>query len=166
MNGALRVQRAAGLLLAGCLLATGVAAANPEDEALATVQAFMDALGKRDTAALSDLLLPEGQLVGVQDDGSVRFLAHADYLRSLENGSGELHEVIFDTSVRVLGNFASVWAPYNFYLDGRLHHCGANNFSLVRHADRWRVAAVAYSSLADSCAPRDAGGSGRPRSEK
>lgn len=150
----MRVLPAALLLSVSTIAIAGDEAG---DAALATVQAFMDALSARDVDTLNELLVERGDLVRADSDGTLSYLAHADYLESLGTGNGRLYEEIFDTDVRVHGVFASVWAPYNFYLDGTLHHCGVNNFSLVKQAGTWKVAAVAYSATTDGCEPQTAG---------
>ena len=48
-------------------------------------------------------------------------------------------------------DLATVWTPYDFYLNGEFSHCGRNSFSLIRDDDGWRIASVTYSMLRESC---------------
>lgn len=36
-------------------------------------------------------------------------------------------------------SLASVWAPYKFYLNGKLSHCGTDSFQLIKTADGWKI---------------------------
>lgn len=36
-------------------------------------------------------------------------------------------------------SLASVWTPYNFYLNGKVSHCGTNSFQLVKTAEGWKI---------------------------
>lgn len=42
-------------------------------------------------------------------------------------------------AVRVDGNLATVWAPYQFYYKGTLHHCGVDSFQLIRSGGVWKI---------------------------
>ena len=37
-----------------------------------------------------------------------------------------------------------VWTPYDFHIDGRFSHSGIDVFTVVRTADGWRIASIAY----------------------
>ena len=50
----------------------------------------------------------------------------------------------FRPEVRISGPLATVWLPYDFHLDGRWSHCGVDQFTLVRTAAGWRIAAMAW----------------------
>ena len=54
--------------------------------------------------------------------------------------------------VRVDGNFASVWTPYEFWLGNTFSHCGADLFSFARTPDGWKVVFVADSRRRGGCA--------------
>jgi len=54
-----------------------------------------------------------------------------------------MDEVSYDEIEHVDGDFASVWTPYKFYEDGKLHHTGTNNFCLWKSPDKsWLITAV------------------------
>ena len=52
---------------------------------------------------------------------------------------------------------ATVWTPYDFYLNGEFHHCGTNSFSLIRDESGWRIAGVVYSIETETCEPSPLG---------
>ncbi|HEY4150385.1 MAG TPA: hypothetical protein VGM41_15710, partial [Chitinophagaceae bacterium] len=44
----------------------------------------------------------------------------------------------FET-IRIDGALAIVWAPYQFFYNGKLNHCGADSFQLVRSNGKWKI---------------------------
>jgi hypothetical protein len=52
---------------------------------------------------------------------------------------GALDEQVSFESIKIDGDLASVWTPYKFYFSGKLSHCGANSFQLVRINGNWKI---------------------------
>jgi len=128
---------------------TGLAASQREIEdreaALVSVRALLQALGTRDLDRIEALHLPQALTVVVQagaDYPTVRALP--DVLDAIGGVTVPMVERIWDPEVRVSGDLASVWAPYDFYIGGAFSHCGEDAFHLVRVAGAWRIAAVSY----------------------
>jgi len=42
-------------------------------------------------------------------------------------------------TIKVDGNLASVWTPYEFYVNGMFSHCGANSFQLFNNNGTWEI---------------------------
>ncbi len=42
-------------------------------------------------------------------------------------------EKLLSMDIRIDGNLASVWAPYEFYLNNNFSHCGVNSFQLFNN---------------------------------
>ena len=49
----------------------------------------------------------------------------------------QLEEPIYHPLIRIDHDLAMLWARYDFFIDGALHHVGANIFSLLKRDDRW-----------------------------
>lgn len=48
-------------------------------------------------------------------------------------------EKLLSYTIKVDGNLASVWTPYEFYLNGKFSHCGANSFQLFKTNGIWKI---------------------------
>jgi hypothetical protein len=48
-------------------------------------------------------------------------------------------EKLLSYDIKIDGNLASVWTPYEFYLNGRFSHCGANSFQLFHNNGKWEI---------------------------
>ena len=143
-------------VLATCLLACAsplvhaAAAQRPlapeaKDPAVAAVLAIVDSalvvINSGDLIALSDLMIPEGQVFPAREEGgsgiySVRTVAS-------QRAVGRRRPIIergFSPEVRIAGNIAMVWLPYDLYAEGRWSHCGIDLFTMVRVGSVWRIA--------------------------
>ncbi|SED90615.1 Putative lumazine-binding [Tenacibaculum sp. MAR_2010_89] len=48
-------------------------------------------------------------------------------------------EKLLSYTIKVDGNLASVWTPYEFYYSGKFSHCGANSFQLFNNNGKWEI---------------------------
>jgi hypothetical protein len=52
---------------------------------------------------------------------------------------GDADERITIDFIKIDGDLALVWTPYQFYYKGKFSHCGVNSFHLVRIANGWKI---------------------------
>lgn len=137
----------AGAALIALLPMAPAHAATPEEKAvLAPFQAVLDAIGKRDRNLMRENLLPGGMITLMRDGKPVQlhFDAFIDHIPV--TGTQQLAERIHDPLVRIDGDIAMIWAPYEFLIDGKVDHCGTDVANLVRRDGRWLVAGLADNS--------------------
>lgn len=48
-------------------------------------------------------------------------------------------EKLLSYTIKIDGNLASVWTPYEFYFNGNFSHCGANSFQLFNNNGKWEI---------------------------
>ncbi|NND62261.1 MAG: SnoaL-like domain-containing protein [Flavobacteriaceae bacterium] len=53
--------------------------------------------------------------------------------------------------VKIDGNLAHVWTPYEFYINDTFIHCGANAFTLTRMDDGWKIVHLIDSRRRETC---------------
>lgn len=62
------------------------------------------------------------------------------FLNYIGGGLEKEHdERLWDVTINIDNNLASVWAQYAFYLDGQFTHCGAENFLLIKQPIGWKI---------------------------
>ena len=126
---------------------------------VATVQRLFDAMARRDTVALRDVLLPGARFVAIRGDtvGAVpRVQSDSAFLRAISRAD-KLLERMWSPVVQVHGPLATVWAPYDFHIDGQRSHCGVDTFTLVRSGATWKISDIAYTVERSGCAPSPLG---------
>lgn len=127
-----------------------------ETEVVAVVGAFLKAISERDGAMMEALSLPDGSVhaVVLGDDGSLRRISTrslADDAARIPADPDPLLERMWDPVPMVHGRLATVWAPYDFWVDGEWSHCGVDAFTLVETDAGWRVSSISYTSEVSDC---------------
>jgi hypothetical protein len=148
------------MILAATVLAVTLSATPVEEEVLSTVQRFFDAMATRDTESAGEVLVPEGVFVSIRTvDGErvVRSATNQEFLDNLATSKGEWLERMWDAEVRVEGDLATVWTPYDFYLDGEFSHCGVDAFNLLRIEGVWKIVGGSYTVEREGCPPSPLG---------
>lgn len=145
------------------LVATGTAlaqsAGTERDAVLKTVQAFFDTMAAKDVEGARAILQPQGRFHAIRiRDGKpeVRGFSNEEYFADLKASKQQMRERIWEPDVRVSGLIAAVWAPYDFWLDGKFSHCGVDQFDLIKTEDGWKIAGGVYTVEA-KCPPSPLG---------
>lgn len=156
-------------LMTSAIADTGAAAApaghQPGEEAavLATVDRFMAAISANDLEALAALQAPDGMTYrarAVEGGGwEVVGRPNSYWVDPARKGGPVVRERYWNATILVRGSIALVWAPYEFWRDGRTSHCGVDTFDLVKVDGRWRIANMMWTVEPEACGelrPRDA----------
>jgi len=128
--------------------------AGPRREVQQRVEDFLAKLGRRDVAAVRAMLAPKMLLLVVrqQRDGTFTNTYHTgdEFLAQLEQSRNQppFQEPIDDVVVTVDSDrLAYLRANFRVVRDGKPMSAGVDQFTLVKEADGWKVAAVAYTSM-------------------
>jgi hypothetical protein len=149
------------VMLGGVLMAPGTAEAQAagEDEAavLEVVTRFFDGMREKDEAKLRSVWHEDARLqtAGFDAEGAPRLAGTPidGFISSVLASEAELDEVTFDEVVWIDGALASVWAPYNLFVNGAFQHCGVDAIQMVRSADGWKIFQVTDTRKRDGCDP-------------
>ncbi|MXX72365.1 MAG: nuclear transport factor 2 family protein [Gemmatimonadetes bacterium] len=119
---------------------------------LSAVQGIFDALAAGDGDILREIMHPDVLMHSVErtaDGTRSSSTSTRDQLIARLEGSGEvLTERMWDAEVRVSGDLAMVWTPYDFYVGDDLSHCGADALLLTRNQDEsWTIIALSWTRL-------------------
>jgi hypothetical protein len=120
-----------------------VASSQVEERAvLATLQALLDAIADRDHDAMRATLMPDGGATHARGD-TVTHARLSDLPDRIKAGPERLEERIHDPLVRIDHDIAMAWAPYDFLIDGEVHHWGTNIVSFLKVDGRWLISGIA-----------------------
>ena len=75
----------------------------------------------------------------------------AESISKLPKGAAD-ERISFET-IKIDGPLAIVWAPYNFYYNGKFSHCGMDSFQLVRFSDGWKIQYIIDTRRRQGCNP-------------
>ena len=157
-----RPMRAAVILVVVIVAASNARAQSShaeQDAVLKTMQAFFDTMTAKDVEGARKILQPQGRFHAMRmRDGKpdVRAFSNEEYFADLQASKQRMRERIWNPEVRINGLIASVWAPYDFWLDGKFSHCGVDQFDFIKTEEGWKIAGGVY-SIETKCAPSPLG---------
>lgn len=126
-----------------------------ETAILALIDRFMTAISTNDLQAMAALQMPDGMTYRARpaESGGIEVVAApSSHWVQPERADGRVRlERYWSPTVLVRGHIALVWAPYEFWLDGKRSHCGVDTFDLVKTGDGWRVANAMWTVEPDGC---------------
>jgi len=123
-------------------------AADVEEDVLAVADSALKLISSEDFRALSELMVEEAvsYTVSVKDgEHRLRVRTWAES-REIKTDS-DIVERGFDPTVLVSGPLATVWYPYDFYLDGDWSHCGVDVFVLGLTENGWRILSMTWNAI-------------------
>ena len=143
----------------GSTLAAAQPSGAERDAVLNTVQMFFDTMTAKDIEGARKVLQEQGRFHAMRlRDGKpdVRAFSNEEYFADLKASKQKMQERIWNPEVRISGLIATVWAPYDFWIDGKFSHCGVDQFDLIKTEDGWKIAGGVY-TLESKCAPSPLG---------
>jgi hypothetical protein len=116
---------------------------------------FFDAMRQQDTVFLADAFYPDAKLYTVIEDDeneiSIAKNAVPEFIQRVGSSKQVLDERIANPSVNVDGPMATAWVPYQFFIDGKFHHCGVNAFQFVQTSSGWKISHIMDTRRTENC---------------
>ena len=141
------------------ILTTVVNAQNkPEHIAIKkTIELFFNGLHKGDSTIVSKTLhnTIKMQTTFTNKKGEKKLITDTKekVLTAIQNKKPEhtYLEKLLSWNIHVDGNLASVWTPYEFYLNGKFSHCGVNSFQLFNNNGKWEIIYIVDTRRKNNC---------------
>ena len=115
-----------------------------EAAAIGVVNQLFAEMEAANPAGILALHTPTSDLVAIfrQKDGTTRIQSiNGDaFSKMFTDKTRKMKEIMYDPKAEVSGDWAMVWGRYVFFVDGKLSHCGINQFNLVRTDGVWKIA--------------------------
>lgn len=108
------------------------------------VDDFFIAFHAKDTLSLKQICHPDIKMRTIANTKDGNKLVEEDFnefLKSIASipSSMIFFEKLMDYKVEIDGNLAHVWTPYEFYVNDKLSHIGANAFTLYNDNGKWLI---------------------------
>lgn len=129
------------------LFSKGLSAQEKTDqsEIKAVIETFFEGLHNGDSTKIRSTLHKDLkiQTTSTTKEGNklLRNETVSAFLTSVANKKPEhvYFEKLLSYDIKIDGNLASVWTPYEFYFNGNFSHCGANSFQLFNNNGKWEI---------------------------
>ena len=142
------------LLLTLAIAAPTGATAQDASAARAAVEQLFEGMRTADSDLVRTVLAADARFALLDErEGprTVRAQSVDGWVRAIGTSGGRWDEQIYDLDVKVDGMMASIWAPYTFYVDGEISHCGINSIELLFDVDGWKITQISDTRRRDDC---------------
>ncbi len=129
-------------------------AAQDEATAYAAVEQIFDGMRTADPALVRAVFADDARFAMIDTrDGpaKVRVQGVEGWIGAIGNSEGAWDEQVYDVEVLVDGAMASVWAPYTFYLNGSISHCGINSIEMLHDGNGWKITQISDTRRQGDC---------------
>ena len=130
-----------------------------DDAVLKTVQAFFDTMAAKDVEGARKILQPQGRFHAMRmRDGKpdVRAFSNEEYFADLASVEAEDARADLESGSANPRPDRHGVAPYDFWIDGKLSHCGTDAFDLIKTEEGWKLAGGVY-TIESKCEPSPLG---------
>lgn len=111
----------------------------------AAIDTFFEGFHKQDSLIINQVVSKDiiMQSIGKDKEGNakIRNKNFANFLKSIVSipKDNKFEEKLLDYVIKVDGNMANVWTPYEFWFNGEFSHCGVNSFQLFNDNGQWKI---------------------------
>ncbi|WP_159949674.1 nuclear transport factor 2 family protein [Polaribacter septentrionalilitoris] len=134
-------------ILIAVVFSVGISAQNQSEEKTIkkVISTFFDALHQGDSTLMKSTLHQDLKIqttfTNKEGNKQLRTQTKAQLLKGVASKkvSDKYLEKLLSYTIKIDGNLASVWTPYEFYLNGNFSHCGANSFQLFNNNGQWEI---------------------------
>jgi hypothetical protein len=144
-------------VLADTPAASGPAGHTVGEEAavLAALDRYMLAISANDLDAMASMQMPDGMTYRARavTGGGMEIVGRPNsyWIDPARKDNHTYRERYWSPTVLIRGSLATVWAPYEFWIDGKTSHCGVDQFDFVKVNGVWRVANSMWTVEPDAC---------------
>jgi hypothetical protein len=131
-----------------------VQAQKPEDAAIAVVNRMFEGMRTADSAMVRSVFATGARFASVdarQAPPVVRYDTPDGWIAAIATSNRAWDEQVYDVQAKVDGGIAHVWAPYTFYLNKAVRHCGVNTIELLKVGEDWKVTQLSDSRRRENC---------------
>jgi len=128
-----------------CSLSFNAQDNSPENEVKQVIETFFEGLHKGDSTLMASTLHKDIKIQTTSSMSGPNGLLQTDsrvkLLTAIANKNPEhvYLEKLLSYTIKIDGNIASVWTPYEFYFNNNFSHCGANSFQLFKDQTSWKI---------------------------
>lgn len=128
-----------------------------EEQIKASINQVFDGMRKNDTTLIRQVLHPSCFLksIGKNKTGEVKLQEDAiiDWLKSVgtKRDGVVLDERLTAYDIKIDGEMAMAWTPYEFYVNDKFNHCGVDVFTMMKTDKGWKIVGIVDTRRKDNC---------------
>jgi hypothetical protein len=126
---------------------------NEKEEVLKVAHLFFEALEKHDTVIFNKILMRDSYNYMVIEQGDSARLVSRLHKNSNFKSDRVIKERMRESEVivHIHKRIATVWAPYDLWLNDQYSHCGVDAFIMLKGKDGWKIGTISFSVEKQGC---------------
>ncbi len=140
------MSRVITFIMLALAIQIGYAQQETEEQAIKkVVETFFEGLHKGDSTIMATTLHKDIKIQTTSTNrDNIKVLRNETREQLLINISkkkptDKYFEKLLSYDIKIDGNLASVWTPYEFYFNDNFSHCGANSFQMFNNNGKWEI---------------------------
>lgn len=131
-------------------------AQSDEQKVTERIQQLFTAMYNGDSAAIRSCFTEKAIMQTIAFDKSGKPLVQNGSVETFSSfvgkqTKGTADERIKFDGIKVDGDLATAWTPYEFYYQQKFSHCGVNSFTLFREKGEWKINYIIDTRRKDNC---------------
>jgi len=128
-----------------------------QEQIKASINQVFDGMRKNDTTLIRQVLYPSCFLksIGKNKNGEVKLQEDQiiDWLKSVgtKRDGVVLDERLTAYDIKIDGEMAMAWTPYEFYVNDKFNHCGVDVFTMMKTDKGWKIVGIVDTRRKDDC---------------
>ena len=138
-------------------LSVAAFAQTDQEQVKATINQVFDGMRKNDTTLIRQVLHPSCFLKSVGKNKTGEVTLQEDpiigWLKSVgtKRDGVVLDERLTSYDIKIDGELASAWTPYEFYVNDKFNHCGVDVCTLIKTAKGWKILGIVDTRRKENC---------------
>ena len=142
------------IFLTMCSLTTY--AQSDEEAAKVPINQFFEGMRSSDSNMIKASLAPNAILQTITKTKEGKTVVRSEDVARFITGVTRPHDEVYDeritfNSIKIDGDLATVWTPYQFYVGAKFSHCGVNSFQLVKLDGAWKIQYIIDTRRKEGC---------------
>lgn len=139
------------------LFASTTFAQTDQEQIKASINQVFDGMRKNDTTLIRQVLYPSCFLKSIGKDKNGVVNLQEDPISGWLKSVGTKREgVVLDErltayDIKIDGDMAMAWTPYEFYVNDKFNHCGVDVFTMIKTEQGWKIAGIVDTRRKENC---------------
>ena len=146
------------IYLFGLVLISGISAQaqTPEKDVQSVIETLFDGMRAGDSTMVASAFTRDAVMQTIARNQQGEIVKIEGNLKQFLNAVGGPKEQIWDEKIgsyeiRIDGELASAWTPYQFYVGDNFSHCGVNSFQLAKLDGEWKIIYIVDTRRRTNC---------------
>ncbi len=138
------------------IVGAGAQAQTPESEIQSVIETLFDGMRAGDSSMVASAFTRDAVMQTITQNREGTIVKVDGNLQQFLTAVGTPHEQIWDEKIggyeiKIDGELASAWTPYQFFVGENFSHCGVNSFQLAKLDGEWKIIYIVDTRRRTNC---------------